>query len=93
MTEPVLFTSKVPFGPRSTRDQRETPLATPMARMPPETETVPVEVLAGLARARMRSPETGVPVASVKITRSASPSKEMPRSAPCWRTRLPAVSG
>ena len=41
----------------------------------------------------MRSPLTTWPLASVKMTRSASPSKEMPRSALCLRTSSPAASG
>ena len=39
------------------------------------------------------SPVTGFPMASEKITRSASPSNEIPISAPCLRTSSPAASG
>ena len=55
--------------------------------------SLPSSFKASAHSARMRSPDTLAPLASLKITRSASPSSEMPTSAPCSFTILPANSG
>ena len=54
---------------------------------------LPSACMARAHKVSTRSPATVAPVSSVKMTRSASPSNEMPRSAPCSRTAWAACSG